>query len=509
MPGTDRRFSFILKLVVVALLTAAADFLFYGKAPGSTLGLFALAWIAAIAIAVPATRRKGASRIALLLAIAPALVLADDPGWIDWILFWGALSSATLLARQDFHDAAQHLLRLFLQAVTGWFAPVRDALRLLRVPRPHLRGSLLATAAALIVPLAGGAVFIALFAKANPLVEQLIPTLTFPDIDLVNTGFILLLFAGLWPAFRPVRISVRTPLGTGKPVVLPGVTVLSVLLSLVLFNAIFAVENGLDIAFLWSGAALPHGVTMAEYAHRGAYPLIVTALLAGAFVLVTTHPDTAMGRHPLVRRLVVAWTVQNLILVASSVLRTIDYINAYMLTELRIAALVWMGLVGICLVLICCRMVWRRSLCWLINRIAATAVIVLFCSSLVDFGAVAADWNVAHAREAGGSGQPLDLGYLHSLGPSAMVALAQLENRPQLRDAFRDQVAYVREQSAAETVEHQKKPYGWTWRNARRLDSVRAILGPHPRMSRKTACGRDWWDGAPSQCPTLTAPVKP
>ena len=61
-------------------------------------------------------------------------------------------------------------------------------------------------------------------------------------------------------------------------------------LSLAAFNLIFALQNGLDIFFLWSGAPLPEGMTLAEYAHRGAYPLIATALLAGLFVLVTMRP---------------------------------------------------------------------------------------------------------------------------------------------------------------------------------------------------------------------------
>ena len=65
-----------------------------------------------------------------------------------------------------------------------------------------------------------------------------------------------------------------------------------------LFQAVFALQNGLDLAFLWSGAPLPDGMTLAEYAHRGAYPLIATALLAGLFVLVTLRPGAPTRRNP-------------------------------------------------------------------------------------------------------------------------------------------------------------------------------------------------------------------
>ena len=105
-------------------------------------------------------------------------------------------------------------------------------------------------------------------------------------------------------------------------------------MSLVVFNGLFALQNGLDLAFLWSGAPLPEGVSFAEYAHRGAYLLIVTALLAGAFVLAFLRPGAAQSRA--VRWLVIAWFGQNLMMVASSALRTLDYVAAYGLTQLRI-----------------------------------------------------------------------------------------------------------------------------------------------------------------------------
>ena len=48
----------------------------------------------------------------------------------------------------------------------------------------------------------------------------------------------------------------------------------------------------MDFVYLWGGKTLPDGMSYAEYAHRGAYPLIATALLAGAFVLVALRPGS-------------------------------------------------------------------------------------------------------------------------------------------------------------------------------------------------------------------------
>ena len=59
----------------------------------------------------------------------------------------------------------------------------------------------------------------------------------------------------------------------------------AILRSLIVFNLMFAVQTVLDAAYLWGGVALPDGMSYASYAHRGAYPLIVTALIAAGFVL--------------------------------------------------------------------------------------------------------------------------------------------------------------------------------------------------------------------------------
>jgi len=256
---------------------------------------------------------------------------------------------------------------------------------------------------------------------------------------------------------------------------LPGVSLASITLSLSAFNLIFAVQNGLDLAFLWSGAPLPAGMTLAEYAHRGAYPLIATALLAGLFVLVTLRPGSATAASRPIRLLVTLWIAQNLLLVASTMLRTFDYIEAYSLTRLRIAALIWMGLVAIGLALICYRLLRGRSGAWLINANLLAALVTLGACCAIDLGRMAAAWNVRHARETGGAGAALDLCYLHQLGPSALLPLIELERRP-LPAELRQRVVWVRSRSLARLSEDQADWHGWTLRNQRRLAAANAAI---------------------------------
>jgi hypothetical protein len=507
------RLTFGLKAVVAALLVVLADILFFADLRGSTVGIFALVWAWLMPLAMPAMRRSKPALISLGLACVMGLILVDDPSLLGSVLFWVALSSAALLARRESTDAIQLLVRLVIHGFLGLYAPARDIARVARLPRSNLRKSLLSLSAVLALPLAGGLVFVSLFAQANPVVAHLLGELAFAfptGFDGLRVLFWVAAFVAIWPSLRPTGSAVRFHLvSTRDAITLPGVTLVSVTVSLCLFNLLFGVENLLDIVFLWSGAPLPAGVTMAEYAHRGAYPLIVTALLAGAFVLITAQPNSEIGRSPLIRRLVVLWIAQNLVLVMSSVIRTFNYIDVYMLTRLRVAALVWMGLVAVGLILICWRIVAHRSLAWLINAVAASALVVLLGASAVDLGSIAAMWNVRHAREIGGTGQTLDLGYLRELGPSALIALAELETQP-LRPDFRERVAFIRQTIQGDMTMTQETPYGWTWRASRRLAAAQSTLDSAPHIAIRK--GERAWDGglvAPSAPVPVSAPFVP
>jgi hypothetical protein len=360
----------------------------------------------------------------------------------------------------------------------------------------------------LILPLVGTTIFILLFAAANPLIDAALASIDlsprFSEEDLAYIVFWLFVLVMVWTLVRPPRIRLE-PAGPGldPDFALPGVSPASVLLSLAAFNLVFALQNGLDLAFLWSGAGLPAGMTLAEYAHRGAYPLIATALLAGLFVLATLRPGSATAASRPIRLLVTLWIAQNLLLVASTMLRTFDYIEAYSLTELRIAALIWMVLVAIGLALICYRLLRGRSGAWLINANLLAALIVLTASASVDFGRTAAAWNVRHAREVGGRGANLDLCYLHALGPSALLPLVELESRP-LPAELRERVAWLRSRAMTNLAERQDDWHGWTWRNSGRLAAATALVEERrlPRIGGNRLC-----DGHPiPPSPPLLAP---
>lgn len=515
-PSILSRSSFWLKLGLAAALVALADLLFVWHEPGSTLGLFALAWLAALILARPGLLGERRALAAVVAAAGFGLILVDRPGPLAWSLFGLVTAVAVLSARVRRGEPAWAWgQRLVVMCVAGHVGPLLDLFRPARFKRRRKGRSAIAVLGLLVMPLVGGAVFLGLFAAANPLISDFFAGLSGPG--LTAEGFARLVFWGVvgvmvWGALRPRWRGRLIALPTrGRLSSRPALTT-SIAWSLVVFNAVFALQNGLDIAFLWSGAPLPGDIGLADYAHRGAGLLIVTALLAGVFVLVALQPGSDTAKRPLVRRLVVLWVAQTIVLVASSLYRTADYIESYALTPFRIAAMLWMALVAVGLLLIGWRLLRDRPAHWLINANVAVSLSVLAVVSVVDLGAVSAAWNIRHAREVGGRGVELDLGYLRSLGAPALVSLVELEQTtddPELRD----RTAAVRREVLADVRRGQREWRGWIWRDQRRLDRVAALTRDQPLSTPKPGL-RDW-NGrllpppAPPQPVAVTVPPSP
>ena len=284
-----------------------------------------------------------------------------------------------------------------------------------------------------IVPLVVGAIFVGLFAAANPLIADWLANLPIKEIleqiDGKRLLFWLMVFPVLWGIIRVcgrrfARTQLNDPALAPPPVVLPDrlFDESAIRRSLVLFNLLFAVQTVMDLNYLWRGAALPDGMSYASYAHRGAYPLIVTALLAGAFVIAAMRPGSAAERSPTMRMLVFFWIGQNVMLVASSILRLQLYVATYLLTYWRIAAFIWMLLVAAGLILIVVRIATDRSNAWMVSANLALLVLTIWMCGLINFPFLVANYNVERSGDRF-AGPSIDLTYIADLGPQAIPAL--------------------------------------------------------------------------------------
>lgn len=302
-----------------------------------------------------------------------------------------------------------------------------------------------ATAGVWLMPLVVGLVFLALFEQANPIVAQWLRRLDFwlifELLDPVRLLFLGFMFVVTWPFLRPmVRKLKPAKVADESAVPLTGAThpekaqtvadVLfgeaAILRALLVFNVMFGLQSALDAVYLFGGVQLPDGMSYASYAHRGAYPLLITALLAALFVLLALRSGSEARANGLIRRLVYLWVGQNILLVLSSILRLDLYVDVYGLTYWRVAAFIWMGLVACGLALIIWRIVADKSAEWLVGANLGIAATVLYAACFVNFAAMIANYNTTHGM--------MDYRYMTSLGPEAIPAMdREFVAKPEVR----------------------------------------------------------------------------
>jgi hypothetical protein len=445
--------SFPQRIGIALAIVATADFLLYNQQPwGLSLavltGLVGIAVLAAH-LAAPAGRSLLLELGLLLGAIAPLLEKVNQLSVAIALILLAVLALSAGrrfdVLRSDPTRIGKALAAFLLAAP---FRLMRDIVRWRSASRRLGRGALrFAAVAVWVMPAVLGAVFLALLGAANPVIDywfSLIDVWRILDlIEVARVVFWGFLLVAIWAVLRPRlpymlrrlqqlfrRPQTRTA-GAPAPVApaaSPGLEELvfgraAILRALIIFNLLFAVETVLDLAYLWGGAALPDGMSYATYAHRGAYPLIVTALLAALFVLIALRPGSAVSLDRVIRMLVYAWVAQNVLLVISAIFRLDLYIGIYALTYWRVAAFIWMGLVAVGLVLIIARIAFVKSNRWLLSANLSALSMTLYACCFINFTALIARYNVEHSYEMSGKGVSLDIWYLVQLGPAAFPAI--------------------------------------------------------------------------------------
>lgn len=414
--GLPRRFGLV-------ALVAVADVLFWRHAPGLSLAIFAAA-IYAVA-AVQTSLRPVPLRPTLLLLFA-ALPVIDHLQPLSVAFLASGLAAAliwVLNPNAPFTEIAA-LTPALLRSLPGrwvrglplrftWLARGLTWGLVGIATESRREGRLRQAIRDWAFPLAGGLVITGLLMQANPLMAAELRI----DLDLWA-----LLTRGMFWTAAAVFVGALLAPDLPDPIELPtmpavqsqwfGINAGSVLRALGLFNALVAVQTASDLMILAFGARLPAGMTLAEYAHRGAYPLLATALLAGAFALAARP---FLGEHRAIRPLLLVWLGQNVILCGAAMLRLEHYIDAFGLTYLRLYALIWMGLVALGLGLVAAQIILGRTNGWLLVRCIGLGLGTLYVSAFVNFAQIIAGQNLRGATQ--------DIDYICDLGPMAHAAL--------------------------------------------------------------------------------------
>jgi hypothetical protein len=476
-----------LAALALAFIIALGDVLFFRSEPGISLAIFLLAiGIAVVALHRDAWRdwRTPVYGAVALIGIAP---LAETASFFGFCCGVGAVS---LLALQvsgllpRFEDWFGTFVRF------GILAPARvigDGFQLLwEAGERKLGGRIVRQALVWIVPVVCALVFLWLFVAANPVLEEWVKAVRIDALLTADNVWHVILWGMIavfaWPLLMPKLLRwVPLPEVQG-PVQPPAESLVfgaaAIRNSLVVFNAMFAVQTAMDLMYLWGGIRLPDGLTYADYAHHAAYPLIITAVLAAAFVLAAMRKNGPGRDSPLIRTLVYLWIGQNVWLVISAILRLKLYVEVYMLSELRIAAGVWMVLVAVGLVLILAGILFERSNKWLVMSNLVAAALAFYGVALLDSPSTIAWFNVTHSWQMEGTSEvSLDSAYLGDLGPGVIPALDHLLAHEQVAETDDTKtLRLMRENMALNFSSRPPDWQSWTWRGER----LRQYLKEHP-----------------------------
>ncbi len=384
----------MVRLALLVALIALADVLVWQVAPGVSLALFCAIlggvaiWLADVSARVAWQAGGGVALAVLPLVelVQPLSVVIAMVGLSLVVVFVAGIRRAAMIRSAlrfwwvgpvvTVRDGVQAARQVAEVNPTGW-----DMGRLVR---------------AWAVPVVLGGVFAMLLVGANPVLDRWLQGLgdvRLPDMDPLRAVFWGLMALLIWPCLVAARLHSRLTPAPARQTVRPVgmINAQSVARSLVLYNAMFAVQTVMDIVLLYGDAGLPEGMSHATYAHRGAYPLLVTALLAGLFA-VLARPFAE--EKPLLRVLLLAWLAQTLALVLASVVRLDLYVDVYGLTRLRLAAFVWMGMVAAGLGVVVWQVAARKNNGWMLVRSGGIGAVTLYVCAFVSFDGIIARHNL-------------------------------------------------------------------------------------------------------------------
>jgi len=473
------------RLGVLVAIVGAGDFLLFRHSLGLSVALFAGVVEIATVLAAGVNRRKAI--VCALVGLATLAPVIEDVNTLSLAIALCGAGTLALIANGGITGSfAEWVLQVLEFLAAGPFHMLLDIPEVgSKVLIRRFSGRALIAWA---LPIGLGGVFLALFSAANPVVEAWLAAIDIRPLlallDIWRLSFWLALLALVWP-FVMFRSLKQGDGGSSKPKTVcakssaPGdfLTMFfgeaAILRSLTIFNGMFAVQTMLDVAILWRRHSLPADVSFASYAHRGAYPLVATALLAGAFVVLAMRPGSAASRSPLIRTLVYVWIGQNVALVISSLYRLELYVQVYSLTYWRLAAFIWTGLVAIGLVLVIAQLSTQRSNRWLLSANVVAAMAALYLCGFANFDYLIADYNLRHCREVSSGSAALDMDYLESLGPDAIPAVDAALSKPG------SPLASGRLMSVRSTIDmaQQSRPDDWRswtfrkWRLSRYLEA--------------------------------------
>jgi hypothetical protein len=190
----------------------------------------------------------------------------------------------------------------------------------------------------------------------------------------------------------------------------------------VLLNCLLLIVNMLDVQFMCLGQHLPKGVTYTDFVHQGTQTLILSIVLAiGIILFYFRGAINFNSKGNTIKYLAYLWIAQNIVMIASTALRTNMYVSTYGLTYKRIGVYVYLFLCVIGLLTTLIKLAQNKSNFYLFRSNGWMFYATLVLSTLVNWDAIITHFNTSKAKA-------LELHYLVGLSYSNLPQLIVLQN---------------------------------------------------------------------------------
>lgn len=494
------------RILVTAALTGAADYLLFGHAAGCGVTVFAL--LTAGTVAWHRGGRLGRAGAWIGLWLIVALGASYDESIFGRMILvglgWSVIAMTLLPGAQD--GSRPSLLDGIVRGLAGglrsFSAGPSDVRRVILIGRRRLPG-LVRPAWVFALPAVLVLVFAALIVPAN----RVLARWTVESLDwlwvavtrLSPSRIFFWMAAGLGIyglfRFRLGRRRVKPAVATqaaGRRDQRAGQNALTAcLLTFAGLNVLYLAANLVDLVYLWFSFDLPTGMTLSQFAHQGAYRLIVAVVLAAATVTVFLPTGSSQLSHSKARALAYAFVAQNLVVLAGAARRLQFYVEDYGLTRFRVGVVLWLVLVAAGFVLVAIRIRGKRPVLFLFRTNAVTTLVLLATVALLDVDGLIADWNVRrYELTPAGAGRPqrdrIDIRYLASLEAGALPALARLvasaAGKGELHTS-RNAAAALAGRLAEEKARLESWQ-SWTWRRRSAVREAEKTLGDGGDLAR-------------------------
>ncbi len=186
-----------------------------------------------------------------------------------------------------------------------------------------------------------------------------------------------------------------------------------------LLLALFALFILLQLPYLFGGRDTiesASGLTLAGYARRGFFELVT---VTGISLVVLVSLNTTTANKAQFKPLAIALLGCLLLVVISAAQRLYLYMDSFGLTLSRLSAAMFMGWLGLCLMLFAICLL-RNSERGLIPGAIYSGIAFVLALNLISPPLLVANYNLAHARS---SETPLDIDYLTTLGVEVVPLL--------------------------------------------------------------------------------------